>query len=124
MTTLPEPTAPTLSQISGIIAAHRQQLAPVVMAAMAQLGGQKANPHAPDVAQVLPALPSMANALIEAGYGETVRADACTLPQRIEMLGRVVRLIMEAYQPSALLTTATLATLGGGFSAATAGGRH
>ncbi len=124
MTTLPEPSAPTLSQISGIIAAHRQHLAPVAMTAMAQLGGQKANPHAPDVAQVLPALPSMANALIEAGYGETVRAAALPLPLRIEMLGRVVRLAMEAYAPSALLTTATLAALGGGFSAATAGGRH
>lgn len=124
MTTLPEPIAPSLQQISGIIAAHREHLAPVVLSAMAQLGGQKANPHAPDVAQVLPALPSMANALIEAGYGETVHADACTLPQRVEMLGRVVRLIMERYSPSALLTTATLASLGGGFSAATVGGRH
>ena len=124
MTTLPEPTAPTLQQISGIIAAHRQHLAPVVMAAMARTSGQQVNPHTPDFTQVIGAIPSVANALIEAGYGETVRADACTLPQRIEMLGRVVRLIMEAYQPSALLTTATLATLGGGFSAATAGGRH
>lgn len=124
MTTLPEPSAPTLPQISGIIAAHREHLAPVVMAAMARTSGQQVNPHAPDFTQVISAIPSLADSLIEAGYGETVRASAFSVPQRVEMLGRIARLTMEAHEPSALLMTATLATLGGGFSAANAGGRH
>jgi hypothetical protein len=124
VTPLPEPSAPTLPQISGIIATHREHLAPVVMAAMARTSGQQVNPHAPDFTQAISAIPSLADALIEAGYGETVRADAFSVPQRVEMLGRVARLMMEAYEPSALLMTATLATLGGGFSVAASGGRH
>jgi hypothetical protein len=124
VTPLPEPSAPTLPQISDIVAAHRQHLAPVALAAMSQLGGQPVSAHAPNLSPVIDALPSLADALIEAGYGETVRADAFSVPQRIEMLGRVIRLTLEQYDPPALLTTLTLATLGGGFSPAASGGRH